>query len=60
VLAIGPKVCGFKPSQNDGFVRAIKICSMTSFGGEVKPLVLYHKILWHVTNPYSMKEIHIA
>jgi hypothetical protein len=36
VLATGPKVRGFKP---DGFLRVIKICSTTSFGGEVKPSV---------------------
>jgi hypothetical protein len=27
VLAIGPKVLGFKPSQGDGFLRVIKIRS---------------------------------
>jgi hypothetical protein len=31
VLAIGPKVRGFKPGRGDGFLRAIKIRSMTSF-----------------------------
>jgi hypothetical protein len=34
MLAIGPKVHGFKP---DGFLRAI-IRSTPSFGGEIKPL----------------------
>jgi hypothetical protein len=24
LLAIGPKVCGFKPSQGNGFLRTIK------------------------------------
>jgi hypothetical protein len=33
VLAIGPKVCGFKPGRVDRFVRAIEICSAPSFGG---------------------------
>jgi hypothetical protein len=36
VLAIGPKVRRFRPSQVDGFLRAIKIHSMPSFRGEVK------------------------
>jgi hypothetical protein len=36
VLAIGPKVRRFKPGGGDGFSRAIKICSMPSFRGEVK------------------------
>jgi hypothetical protein len=48
VLPIGPKDCGFKPDQGDGFLRAIKICSTPSFGWEVKPEVPCHKILWHV------------
>jgi hypothetical protein len=36
VLAIRPKVRRFKPGQGDGFLRAIKISSTPSFGGEVK------------------------
>jgi hypothetical protein len=37
VRAIGPKVCRFKPSQDNGFLRAIKICSTPPFRGEIKP-----------------------
>jgi hypothetical protein len=37
VLAIEPKVREFIPGQGDGFLRAIKIRSTPSFGGEVKP-----------------------
>jgi hypothetical protein len=37
VLAIGPKVRGFKPDRGDGFLRAMKIRSTPYFGGEVKP-----------------------
>jgi hypothetical protein len=37
VLATGPKFCGLKPGRRNGFVRAMKICSIPSFGGEVKP-----------------------
>jgi transcription elongation factor GreA-like protein len=35
-----------KPSQGDGFLRAIKIHSTPSFRGEIK-------ILWHVRNHFS-------
>jgi hypothetical protein len=51
VLATGPKGHGFKPSQRDGFLRAIKIGSTHSFGWEIKPDVPCHKILWHVKDP---------
>jgi hypothetical protein len=37
VLVARPKVPGLKPGQDDGFLRAIKIRSTFSFGGEVKP-----------------------
>jgi hypothetical protein len=46
MLAIGPKVCGFQPGQGNGFLRPMKICSIPSFGGEVKPEAPCH--LWHV------------
>jgi hypothetical protein len=36
VPAAGPKGHGFKPSQVDGFLRAIKVCSTPSFRWEVK------------------------
>jgi hypothetical protein len=48
VLAIGPKVCGFTPRRGVGFLRAIKVHSMPSFGGEVKPPAPCRKILRHV------------
>jgi hypothetical protein len=48
VLAIGLKVRGFKFDGGDGFLRATNIRSLLSFGGEVKPEVLCHKILRHV------------
>jgi hypothetical protein len=56
MVAIGPKVCGFKPGD-EGFSRPIKIRSMISFGGEVKPPAPCHKVLWHVKNSYSVTEI---
>jgi hypothetical protein len=48
VLATGPKGCRFKPSQGDGFLRAIKIRSTPSFGWQVKPEVPCHTILHYV------------
>jgi hypothetical protein len=47
MLAIGHKVHGFKPSRGDRFLKAIKICSTPSLGGEVKPEAPCCKILWH-------------
>jgi hypothetical protein len=35
----------------------IRICSMVSFGGEVKPSVPWYKIYGMLKNPFSMKEI---
>jgi hypothetical protein len=37
----------------DGFLMVIKICSMPSFRGEVKPTVPCHKILWHVNELFE-------
>jgi hypothetical protein len=59
VLAIGSKVHNYS-AEDDGFLRAIKTHSMTSFQGKVKPMVPCHKILRHVRNPYSMKEIPVG
>jgi hypothetical protein len=39
VLATGPKVCWYVPGKDYGFLRAIKIHSISSFGWEVKPEV---------------------
>jgi hypothetical protein len=51
VLAIGPKVRGFKPCRGDVFLRATKIRSRTSFGGEVKSVDLCKILrLRHVKN----------
>jgi hypothetical protein len=59
VLSIVPKVRGFKPGRGDTFLRAIKIRSTPSFGGEVKPKAPYRKILWHVkmTGKYEQKYV---
>jgi hypothetical protein len=48
VLDIQTKVCGFKPGRGDGFLRAIKICDVPFFGGEVKPDAPCCKVLRHV------------
>jgi hypothetical protein len=47
MVAIGPKIHGFKPVQSYGFLRAIKIRITLSFGREIKPEDPCHKILWH-------------
>jgi hypothetical protein len=48
VLTIGSKVRGFKPSQGDGFLRAIKVRSKTFFGGKVNLEAPCRKTLRHV------------
>jgi hypothetical protein len=48
VHATGPKGCGFKPGQENGFLRAIKSAAHLPFRQEVKLEVPCHKILWHV------------
>jgi hypothetical protein len=48
VHATGPKGCGVEPGQGDGFLRATKIHSTSSFGWEGKPEVPCRKILHHV------------
>jgi hypothetical protein len=53
VLAIGLQVYGH-PAEGDGFLRAIKIRSTASFGGEVKPSALCHNILRHVKDPFKV------
>jgi hypothetical protein len=44
----------FVPGQGHEFLRAIKIRSTSSFGWEVKPEVLCHKILQHVKNLFEI------
>jgi hypothetical protein len=41
VVSLLAKVCGFNPGRGRWILRAIKIRSTTSFGGEVKPAVPY-------------------
>jgi hypothetical protein len=51
VIATGPKVRRVKPGRQRWILYAIKICSTTSFGVEVKPAVPCRKILRHVNDP---------
>jgi hypothetical protein len=60
MLAIGPKVCGFKPGWGDGFLRVIKIPSMPSFGGKVKQEALCHMILWNVKTTCRYEQKYFA
>jgi hypothetical protein len=48
---LDPRFAGSSPAVSDGFLRAIKIRSTASFGGEVKPSVPCRKILRHVKDP---------
>jgi hypothetical protein len=53
-LAITSEVHFSNPAKNDGFLRAIKIRSATSFGGEAKPLAPRSTILQHVKYPCEL------
>jgi hypothetical protein len=55
VLVTGSKGRGFAAGRGDGFLRAIKIRSTTSFGWEVKPDVPCRKILRHVKDQLTYK-----
>jgi hypothetical protein len=52
-LPLDQRFVGSNPAKEDGFLRVIKICSTTSFGGEEKPSMPCHKILQHVEEPYK-------
>jgi hypothetical protein len=47
-MLLDSRLAGSNPSENDVLLRAIKIRSTPSFGGEVKPSALCTKILRHV------------
>jgi hypothetical protein len=42
---------GSNLAKGDGFLKAIKIYSMPSFGGRRKLVAPHHKILWYVKEP---------
>jgi hypothetical protein len=52
MLANISRIRGFKPDDDDGFLRAIKVRSTTSFGGKVKLEVPCRWILRHITENY--------
>jgi hypothetical protein len=41
-------------TKGDGFLRVIKICSIPSLVGEVKPEAPCHTILWHVKESFKV------
>jgi hypothetical protein len=45
VLAFSTQVRGFKPGRSRRIFKGKKILSTPSFGGEVKPSVLYHRFV---------------
>jgi hypothetical protein len=48
---------GSKLAEDNGFLKAIKICSTASFRGKDNLAVPSREILRHVKDPYSMKHI---
>jgi hypothetical protein len=52
-----PRFAGSNQAKDNGFLRTIKIGSMTSFGGEVKLVVPCREILWHVKDTCCKKAI---
>jgi hypothetical protein len=56
VLAIRPKVRGFKPGREQWLLRSIKNRSTTSFGREVKQSAPCCKILQHVKDPCGYEQ----
>jgi hypothetical protein len=56
-LPLDPRFVGSNLDEDDGFLRVIKIRSMTSFRAKVKVDPPRRKTLWHVKMPTSMKKI---
>jgi hypothetical protein len=54
MVSVDPRFEGLNPGEGDGLSRAIKIRSMTSFGGEVKLSAPFCKILRHVKEPFEV------
>jgi hypothetical protein len=51
-IPLDPRIAGSNPAESDGLLRAIKIRSTLSFGGEVKPSVPCRKILLLIKSPF--------
>jgi hypothetical protein len=62
VLASGPKLRDLKPVRGDGFLRAIKIRSTPSFGGEVTLLEEYglFRARFYGTVKFVTSHVHIC
>jgi hypothetical protein len=56
-LPMDTRLMGSNLAKSDRFLRAIKIHSKTSFGGEVKLLAPCCEILQHVKDPWCMTKI---
>jgi hypothetical protein len=52
-LSLDVRFMDSNPGKDSGFLRVMKIHSMTSFRGEVKPSVPCGKILRHDKEPYE-------
>jgi hypothetical protein len=52
-MPLDPRFARSNPAEDDGFLKATKIRSRTSFGGDVKPSVPCPKILRHVKELYE-------
>jgi hypothetical protein len=51
---LDPRFAGSDPAKDNEFLRVMKIHSMPSFQGEVKPLAPCCKILQHVKEPFEV------
>jgi hypothetical protein len=54
-LPLDPRFVVSNSVEIDRFLRAIKIHSMHSFGGEVKPSSPCQQIFQHVKNPFQVR-----
>jgi hypothetical protein len=54
--AIRPRFVASNPTENYEFLKAIKIRSMTSFRGKVKPSAPCRKILQHVKDHHRYEK----
>jgi hypothetical protein len=55
VFALGLKFAVSNPAEGDGLLRALKICIVHFFGGEVKQSALCCKILRHVKEHFEVR-----
>jgi hypothetical protein len=52
-LTLETRFAGLNSAEDHRVLRAIKVSSTTSFGGEVKPSVPCRNVLQHVKEPYE-------